>query len=246
MALRAAICGRNLADLRRYLERASIDVVTSSPDVAISYGGDGALLGAERDWPGVPKCPLRDSRANPKCPAHGEESVLRQLADGELAETRLMKIEADAGEGNRVVGLNDVLVSKAQISSAVRYRIWLDGAPYAGQIVGDGLVVATPFGSTGYYRSITHSMFRLGMGLAFNNSTEPTDHLVVEEDTAIRVRVIRGPAVLLADNAPAAARLGRGDTVLVRKSEGCATVLGLEAFRCPVCHALRQGNDHSR
>lgn len=241
MALRAAICGRNLADLRRYLEHAAIRVVSSSPDVVISYGGDGSLLGAERDHPGVPKCPLRDSRANPKCPAHTEEELLRQLAAGTLGETRLMKIEADAGGGNRAVGLNDVSVSKEQISSAVRYRIWLDEEPYAGQIVGDGLVVATPFGSTGYYRSITHSMFRLGLGLAFNNSTEPTDHLVVEDDTVIRVEVIRGPAVLLADNAPATARLGKGDAVTVRKSNEWATVLGLDTFRCPECYALRQG-----
>ena len=243
MALRAAICGRNLADLRRFLAPAAIRVVSSSPDVVISYGGDGSLLGAERDYPGVPKCPLRDSRANPKCPAHSEEALLGRLAAGTLTEARLMKIEADAGGGNRVVGLNDVFVSKEQISSAVRYRIWLGDEPYAGQIVGDGLVVATPFGSTGYYRSITHSMFRLGMGLAFNNSTEPTDHLVVEEDTVIRVQVLRGPAVLLADNAPAAARLGQGDEVIVRKSAEWATVLGLDAFRCPECYALRQGGD---
>lgn len=240
MAVRAAICGRNLADLRRHLAPTSIRVVSSSPDVVISYGGDGSLLGAERDHPGVPKCPLRDSRANPKCAAHSEEVILNRLAEGTLVEERLMKIEADAGAGNRVVGLNDVFVSKEQISSAVRYRIWLGDEPYAGQIVGDGLVVATPFGSTGYYRSITHSMFRLGLGLAFNNSTEPTDHLVVEEDAVIRVQVIRGPAVLLADNAPAAARLGQGDEVIVRKSAEWATVLGLDAFRCPECHALRQ------
>ncbi|MBT3380982.1 MAG: hypothetical protein HN742_42615 [Lentisphaerae bacterium] len=238
--MRVALCGRNLGDLRELLAPLPVTCVDVDPELVISYGGDGALLGAERDYPGVPKCPLRDSRANPKCAAHSEESVLRQLVDGGLSEERIARLVGETQDGKSIVGINDVLINKHTISSAVRYRLWLDGELYMNQIVGDGLVIATPFGSTGYYRSITHSLFRVGIGLAFNNSTEPLDHLVIDRGSVVTVEIIRGPAVMLADNDPVRIPLVEGDHVTVRKSEQSTRVLGLDVFRCPDCLRLRQ------
>lgn len=241
--MRAVICGRNIEDLLDILAGYPIDVVQDEPDVVISYGGDGALLGAERDFPGVPKCPIRDRRSNPKCECHAEERVLEQLLAGGLAECRLMKLVATHQGGARVVGINDVQISKEVISSAVRYRLWLDDERYGSQMVGDGLVIATPFGSTGYYRSITHSLFRVGIGLAFNNSTETLDHLVIDSSSVIGVEILRGPAVLLADNDPARLTLQQGDRVTVKRTADETLVLGLDIFRCPRCHQLRQEQD---
>lgn len=44
----------------------------------------------------------------------------------------------------------------------------------AEKVIGDGLLVATPFGSSGYYRSITGGVFEIGVGVAFNNVHKPT------------------------------------------------------------------------
>ncbi|OGV83628.1 MAG: hypothetical protein A3K19_07665 [Lentisphaerae bacterium RIFOXYB12_FULL_65_16] len=238
--LRVALCGRNLRDIADILRGFPVRVVERQPDVVISYGGDGALLGAERDFPGVPKCPIRDRRSAPKCARHGEEQVVELLLAGRLRESRLSRLEAEGPAGTRLAGINDVLVNKKNIASAVRFRLWLDGQLYKSQVVGDGLVVATPFGSTGYYRSITHSLFRVGVGLAFNNSTEPLDHLVVDGSTLIEVEILRGPAVLLADNDPARISLNKGDRVAVRRSDAETTILGLDVFRCEDCYQLRQ------
>lgn len=246
MALRVAIFGRNLPDLRRWLKRFPVEIVEDAPDLVISYGGDGSLLGAERAFPGVPKFPLRDSRMNPKCPEHGEDVLLDRLLAGALERTAVMKLEARARRDKRLPALNDVVIHKRNISSCVRYRVWLDDELYANQIVGDGLVAATPFGSTGYYRSITHSLFRLGIGLAFNNSTEPTDHLVIREDTVVTVEIIRGPAVLLVDNAPERVRLRRADRVRIQRGPEQTEIIGLDTFRCPECARLRQQNEHPR
>jgi NAD+ kinase len=173
---------------------------------------------------------------------HTDANVLTALVEGALAETDIIKIQAHAKQGACLVAVNDVVVHNRLTTSAVRYRIWLDHDLYANRVVGDGLVVATPFGSTGYYRSITHSLFKLGIGLAFNNSTEPTDHLVIDDTTAIRVEILRGPAVVLADNGPERVQLGNGDEVVIRKSPQRARVLGIDIFRCPACCRLRQSN----
>ncbi len=239
--LKVAICGRHLDDLRRILQPYPVKLVTRRPDLIISYGGDGALLGAEREFPGVPKLPLRDRRSNPKCSEHAEEQILSLLMAGRLSETELMKLEARMRD-DTLLAINDIVVHNRVTTSALRYRIWLDDELYAGRVVGDGLVVATPFGSTGYYRSITHSLFKLGIGLAFNNSTEPTDHLVIGDATTICVEVLRGPAVVLADNAPEKLELHHGDRVTIRRTGATARILGIDIFRCPACYRLRQEN----
>lgn len=241
--MRVALCGRNLDDLDPLLQDYPVRIVDDRPDLVIAYGGDGALLGAERSYPGIPKCPIRDSRTNRKCPRHGEDTILRWLFDNKLGTSRLTKVQAVMNGRACAVGLNDVVVNRLILSSALRYRIWLNDDLYARQIVGDGLVVSTPFGSTGYYRSITHSLFRLGLGLAFNNSTEPVNHLVLDEASKIKVEILRGPAVLLADNDPAYTDLECGETFEVMRAEQNAVVLGLDIFRCPDCYRLRHHRD---
>lgn len=240
LPIRVALCGRHLDDLRGVLSGLPFEEVTEEPGLVISYGGDGSLLGAEREFPGVPKLPVRDGRTSRKCTQHSERQLLEAFLDGDLSERKLSKLEARADSGDTLYGLNDVLVNKSNIASGVRYRLWLDDDLYADhQIVGDGIVVSTPFGSTGYYRSITHSLFRIGIGIAFNNSTEPLDHLVVPGDTSIRVEIIRGPAVLLADNSPARIELRKGDSATINRAKHSAVIFGLEAFRCRSCFELR-------
>lgn len=238
--IRAAVCGRNLEDLSVLLESFPIELVEDDPDLVISYGGDGSLLGAERSYPGVPKFALRDWRANPKCEAHEDRAVLDMLVKGKLSEAHLSKLVAETQDGQRLRGLNDVVVNKGIISSGVRYGLWLGEELYKAQIVADGLVVSTPFGSTGYYRSITHSTFRVGIGLAFNNSTEPIDHIVIGDDVPVVVKVIRGPALLVADNDPHHVPLNEGQVVTVTRDEQQTVVLGLDVFRCKECYRLRQ------
>lgn len=245
--MRVAVCGRNLDDLLPLLERFGVERVERDPDLVISYGGDGALLGAERDYPGIPKCPIRDSRTSEKCPEHSEAELLSRLLAQDLPAERIIKLVGCVSQEREVIGLNDVVINKENIASAVRFRVCVDGVLYAEhQIVGDGLVAATPFGSTGFYRAITRSLFRLGIGLAFNNTTEPLDHLVVGEDTHVDVEILRGPAVLLADNSPDRIPLTEGDHVLIRRHPQKVTVHGLDSFRCRRCFELRYREEPCR
>jgi NAD+ kinase len=245
--LRVAVVGRHLDELLELLARFPLEVTDVSPDVVISHGGDGSLLGAERQFPGIPKCPIRDRRMNPKCPEHSEELILERLVAGSLGLTELAKLEAVTPSGTRVRGINDLVISKENIASAVRFRIWFDHELYQGQIVGDGLVAATPFGSTGYYQSITHGSFRVGIGLAFNNSMDLLDHVVVSDRTVIEVELLRGPAVLLADNDPVRVKLHDNDRVIIRQCTERTLVYGIDIFRCPECQHLRSnGVTHSQ
>ncbi|NMA47605.1 MAG: hypothetical protein GX945_13685 [Lentisphaerae bacterium] len=239
--IRVALIGRNLADLKPLLLRVpAVQLVEDAPDLVISHGGDGSLLGAERSYPGVPKCPIRDRRQNPKCPLHDEKTVLSKLFRGELMRTQLRKLSAKTEAGEELRGINDVVLSRKLTTSAIRYRLWLDGVLYRGQIVADSLVVATPFGSTGYFQSITHGNIQAGIGLAFNNSMDLLGHTVVSENTKLTVQLLRGPAVLVADNDPHQISLKTDDLLHVRVMSQKTPVYGIDIFRCYDCYHLRR------
>ncbi|MBZ0267088.1 hypothetical protein K8I85_02945, partial [bacterium] len=57
-------------------------IVESEPDIVLTYGGDGLLLGSEHRFPGVPKLPLRHSRHGKKCQPHEIREAVDRLLKG--------------------------------------------------------------------------------------------------------------------------------------------------------------------
>jgi NAD+ kinase len=223
---RILVLGSGAGDVVPLVREAGFSVVSDAPDVVLTYGGDGLLLHSEREWPGVPKLPLRNSHRGRKCDPRAVHEALERLARGDLVAVRQTKVRADV-RGITRVGLNDIIVHNSRPTSTVRCRVRIDGEPFGGEVVGDGVVVATPFGSTAYYRSITRSIFHAGLGLAFNNSTEPVDHVVLPESAEIRVVITRGPALVAADNDPDPVPLEEGDEVVIRRHDAQAVILKL-------------------
>lgn len=238
--MRVLVTGRNVDDINMILSKYDeVEIVEDSPDLIVTYGGDGALLGAERAFPEVPKLPLRDSHTASLCQEHKSfENLFKAFLSGELMETHLMKLGGSCG-GKTLKGINDVFIHNVDRVGALRYRVLIDGTPYGHEIIGDGVGVSTVHGSTAYYRSITNSIFKVGIGLAFSNSTEVTNHLVLPEDSVLEVRLTRGPGILVADNTPDGIPLAEGEAVRITKIEETALIHGLSAFMCPKCRKLR-------
>ncbi len=238
--LRVLVYGRNLEDLLPLLKSFPVELVQEKPDLVISHGGDGSLLGAERLYPGIPKCPIRDRKQNPKCPLHSELTTLENLFSGKLDRSLLEKVLATTGNGTILKGLNDLVLSRELVSSAIRYRVWVDDTLFRSQVVSDSLVIATPFGSTGYFQSITHGNFKAGLGLAFNNAMDGPNFTVLPPCAKVRVQILRGPALLAADNNPNMTLLKDQDSIQVCLSKPETVVYGIKVFRCQECYQLRR------
>ncbi|MBP9822198.1 MAG: NAD(+)/NADH kinase [Candidatus Pacebacteria bacterium] len=193
------------------------DVVDSNPEAVISFGGDGTLMKAEFAYPGIPKIVLRDSNICKVCSVLTNEEVLEKISRKEYTIQPLMKIEAQF-EGNTISAINDIVIHNGNPRHGIRYNLTVNDRPIGGTIIGDGIVVATPLGSTAYYRSITDSYFEAGIGIAFNNSTEQIDHVVCTEDKIITTTIVRGPAMVYADNQEKIFELKDGDKVVIKRS----------------------------
>ena len=228
--MKVALYGKNAESLEKILLGKGVTVVDRHRedfDLLISYGGDGAMLGAELAYPQCLKMPVRDVETAPHCPLHSVGNQIDAMLAGKLKVTKMMKLVGMTGNVKRYV-------------SALRYQVKIDDDIYAREVVGDGVGVSTVHGSTAYYRSITHGSFRVGIGIAFSNSTELLNHLVLKEESIIKVRILRGPSELVFDNSPESVKLSEGDIVTIRKSEKTAQMLGLEVFMCPECRRIRR------
>ena len=71
--MKIKLLGKNLDDIRPLLTKYGFDESDGEVELIVTHGGDGALLGAERDFPGIPKFPLRDAATAPTCSCHEAE-----------------------------------------------------------------------------------------------------------------------------------------------------------------------------
>jgi len=230
--------GRFLNDIKPLLIKKGFELVTENPDLIITYGGDGTLLGAEREYPGIPKLPIRDSRTAFLCPNHTYDQLFDDLENQKLSTKELIKISGKIGD-KEIIGINDIFIHNSIKVSAIRYRIWIDNKLYFNEAAGDCFGVATPHGSTAYFRSITKCVFRVGLGMAFSNSREKIDNIIVPIDAVIKVQLLRGPAFMVADNDPKVIELTTGDIFTISTSSEKAVIHGLDMFMCPQCRKLR-------
>jgi NAD+ kinase len=202
-------------------------VVGEDPDFVVCLGGDGTLLFGERSFPGVPKLIVKTSkgcRRRSDYAPHELYGLLSKIKMGNYRIQEEMKLEAEA-KGERLVGLNEVQVHIKMPISAVRFSVSVDGKEHE-DLVGDGVIVATPFGSTGYYLATGGERFEKGIGISFNNlHNRRIGSFVVSEDSVVNLSISRGPAWLLADNNENFVELKAGDEVTVRKAEGVANLI---------------------
>jgi len=213
----------------------SLQIVPDRADTIICYGGDGTLLTAEHLWPGVPKVPLRNSRRGIRCISDPPEDVIAKLAQGRLVPQKHLKLAcvvefpAGAQPAHHLLALNEVSVHMGRVTSALRFRVWFDDRPYGSapdrEIIGDGFVVSSAFGSTAYFNQITRGVFLQGIGVAFKYSNEQTTHVIVPEDTVVRVQITRGPAVLAHDSSPDIIDAIGGEMLTIRRASEAAVVL---------------------
>src|SRR5581483_4027286 len=235
MNVRVGLAGRDLGEILPLLRQKGFEVTDKNPSLFITYGGDGSLVGAERQFPGVPKVPIRSSQVCKRCPEHEPQAILDRLLAEKLESQPFLKVEM-RHKGMTKIGMNEVGFHMANPASAVRFNLYVNDRPYVhGDIIADGLIFATPFGSTAYFRAVTHGTFREGTGLAIVSSVNPIEWAVLHAMDRVRVEIVPGPAMALADNDPDQWNLSSGDTLELGAHPQPARIFGFDALTCQEC-----------
>jgi len=217
---------RPTLEIEEILMKEGFKVVGESPDFIVCYGGDGTVLFAERTFPQVPKLIVKRSSICRKCDytLNDVADVLHRIREQEFRICKEIKLEARFKE-KRLIGLNEIQVHTKLPIYAVRLSLVVDGREFD-NLIGDGVIVATPFGSTGYYKSTGGKHFEKGIGVSFNNlHNKKIESFVVSEDSTVTIKVNRGPALMLADNNQNFLELKDDDRFTVKRSESVANFI---------------------
>ena len=217
---------RDPSKVKKILTAKGFELVEKNPDFIVCYGGDGTVLFGERKFPEVPKLIIKTSRA---CRMYDYalndlNDLLLRIKAGKYKIYDEMKLETQA-KRQKLVGLNEIQLHLKLPIYAVRFSLSVDAKEY-NDLIGDGVIIATPFGSTGYYKATGGESFAKGIGISFNNlHNRKVRSFVISEDSVINLTVTRGPAWLLADNNENFIELNGGDKALIRKSKSVANFI---------------------
>jgi len=214
-------------NFKEVLEKYNFKYVDENPDVVFCYGGDGMFLIAERKFPGVPKILLRNSKICNQCCDFDFEDAIRLYKSGDYKLQEIRKLEAvyrGRFETRKLVGVNDIVLRNTLPTEAIRFKVKINGRDLEKEFIGDGVVVATAYGSTkgAYFYSITGKEFSEGIGFAFNNVTAKTEPIFLNSDGEIEIEIMRGPGVLVADNNRDFINLEKGDRIVIKLTENIA------------------------
>jgi len=126
-------------------------------ELLVVLGGDGTLLSATRALAGqkVPILAVNLGGLGFLTSVTREElyPVLEQVLDGRHNTSERMMLDAHTFRNGKVVerqtALNDAVINKAALARMLDFDLYVDSAP-VGRYRADGLIVATPTGSTAY------------------------------------------------------------------------------------------------
>ena len=198
-------------------------------DLLVTLGGDGSILRAARAAASY-NTPIlgvnlgRVGFLTEACPETWREVLSRTLVGDYWIEERMM-LQAATRRGGEPLGqaeaLNDVVVGRGARANVVFLRTEVDGGHLA-TYIGDGLVVATPTGSTAYALAaggpILPPQLRNILLVPVAPHLSMARPVVLSEGVTVRITVIGDRPTVLTVDGEVQVGLESGDEVVVEAS----------------------------
>ncbi len=205
-------------------------------DLGLVVGGDGTMLSIGRKLAryGTPLIGINQGRLGfvTDIPLEEFESTLTPMLHGDFEEDRRPLIQGQVLRDGECVfdalAMNDVVVNRGATSGMVELRVEVGGHFVANQRA-DGLIVASPTGSTAYALSAGGPMLHPSIPgwvlvpiAPHMLSNRP---IVLSDDSEIAIELVNGRDASASFDMQSLAALHKGDRILVRRSEFCVRFL---------------------
>ena len=146
-------------DLPRQVSLFSLERELPGADMLVCFGGDGTILHAARDATlhGVPILGVNMGSMGFMAELERSElAQLEQVARGNYTVEERMMLDVAVLRGEKVISrdlaLNDAVISKGSVARVAELEVLADQIQVTA-LTGDGVIVATPTGSTAYSMS---------------------------------------------------------------------------------------------
>jgi len=212
------------------------DAIGAQCDLGLVVGGDGTMLGIGRRLAryGTPLIGINQGRLGfvTDIPLDDYQATLTPMLRGEYEEDPRPLIHARVVRDGECVfeafAMNDVVVNRGATSGMVELRVEVDGHFVANQRA-DGLIVASPTGSTAYSLSAGGPMLHPSIPgwvlVPIAPHTLSNRPIVLPDTVEIAIEIVGGRDISANFDMQSLASLLHGDRVLVRRSGHCVRFL---------------------
>jgi len=220
------------------------DELYKTADFVIALGGDGMLLQVAREA-AVYKIPVLGINLGhlgflAEVERHDIKSSLQQLLNGEYTiEERMMVqgiLERKDGEVLQFDALNDIVVARSQGTRLIDLNLSINGE-YVDDFRADGMIIATPTGSTAYSMSAGGPIVDPAVSCFLVTPICPhkiyAKNMIVPQTHTITLTVSADnplPAMVTADG-QSEQMFSFGDVLTVKKSENKARLIRMKGNR---------------
>ena len=199
-------------------------------DLAVVVGGDGTMLGIGRQLAryGTPLVGINQGRLGfiTDIPLEDYHEILAAMLDGAYEEDHrtLMhgRVMRDGECVYEAFAMNDVVVNRGAVASMVELRVEVNGHFVANHRA-DGIIVATPTGSTAYALSaggpLLHPLVPAWALVPIAPHTLSNRPIVVADPVEIAIEIVAGKDASASFDMQSLASLHHGDRIVVRRSE---------------------------
>ena len=218
----------------------SLEEIGQRAGLAVVLGGDGTMLNIARTLApfGVPLVGVNQGRLGFLTDLSVDRMAvaLDAILDGHyLAESRML-LEATVGPGAdavvddaalveapaTVLAFNDVVISKGERGGMIEFDVSVDGQ-YVTSLRADGLIIASPTGSTAYALSsggpIVHPSLSVMSLVPICPHTLSNRPIIVSAGSTIEVRMHAGSEAVVRFDSHSDAAIGSTDCLQVRRSD---------------------------
>jgi NAD+ kinase len=158
--LRSAETEASLNELRAFLRKRGCEVLPdgeTKADLAIVIGGDGTMLGAARELVRhhVPLVGINQGRLGfmTDIGQSDMQAAIGSILDGKYSVEERTLLEAEilrqGKSALRTIALNEAVIGKGSQGRLIEFELSVDGE-FVYRLRADGIIVATPTGSTAY------------------------------------------------------------------------------------------------
>lgn len=214
----------------------------SKADLMVVLGGDGTLIACARRMSehNVPLVGVNLGRLGflTDIPADALQPAIESVLDGEFnAEQRLL-LQGSVRRGKQTLitalAMNDVVVSRGAVGSMIEFAVTVDGE-FIYTLRADGLIVATPTGTTAYALSaggpILHPSLSAIALVPISPHTLSNRPVAIRSTSKVEITLVRGQDARANFDVQAHVQLEPGDVVSVAAASKHATLLHPKGYR---------------
>jgi NAD+ kinase len=210
-------------------EALTIDQIGAHCDLAVVVGGDGTMLGIARELArhNLPLVGINQGRLGfiTDVPISHFRDALAPMIAGDYEEDFRAMLKGEVWRDGECIfeglSLNDVVVSRGATASMVELRVDI-GDEFVANLRADGLIVASPTGSTAYSLSAGGPILHPGIAgwvvVPIASHTLSNRPIVLPDTGPVRITVVAGRDASANFDMQSIASLLHGDQVRVQRS----------------------------